>query len=749
MKFLAKHEDQRPFLKLYHDKNINLLNIDRILSQAHDKKELQDVVQSLQLAKTITHFTHHSNQQDMNLALNAGQRIQHLQTAQQNAQQEINKAQQQYNAHNQQIIQQQQALITSAHQQMVPLQQQLSLLQQVQQIIKQGLAENQNIVHLDLSNTFMGDALAEDLAKMFLVNDKISYLNLAGNALTEKGGLAITVNLNLNNSLTHLDLSNNQLTPKVIENLSSSLASNTTLTYLNLSHNSQGSQILASEAICKILENSKLINTLDLSNMNLGRQGLSKLLTIIAQYKALKSLNIATNGLDASLMEQFGEFLSSEECSLKHLNISGNVLTIDGLTLLSDSLKENNSLESLNISKVGNLGKEGGKCLSLFIITNKTLVKLDISANGLGFLGMYEVAEALQTNKTLSQLNIEGNKLDEAGCIFTAKALEVNHSLTTLDLTNNQIQSTGVIYLAAMLENHNHIKYLNLTNNQIDNSGIEALSSVMSNLRVLNLSNNQIDSNGASFLAETLKAGTALNVLILNNNNLTVAGVLEIISALKSNFGLHTLGLKSVNIGYEQVEQIISVLLDNISIAKLDLGSNNFTKNDAEHIATVLKGNSYIASLNLDGNQLTPEGEAIIAKALGFNNAITLGSVSDKSNNIRNVLSSNINKLQTKLKALGAEDAKDLTAEDLYKLYHQLIVQKETIAPELSYADIKDDTSYLLKVAGLFQAIKVQKQSVASQSEANLMELAGDDIFFNALEQIDIIGSLEFSFNLV
>jgi hypothetical protein len=76
-------------------------------------------------------------------------------------------------------------------------------------------------------------------------------------------------------------------------------------------------------------------------------------------------------------------------------------------------------------------------------------------------------------------------------------------------------------------------------------------------------------------------------------------------------------------------------------------------------------------------------------------------------------------------------------------------VRKETIAPELSYADIKDDASYLAKIAQLFQAIKVQKQSVASQSEADLMELAGDDIFFNALEHVDILGSVEFSFDLV
>jgi predicted RNase H-like nuclease (RuvC/YqgF family) len=71
MKFLVKQQNQRTHLQLYKDKNIDILNVNRVLNQAIDKKELQDVVQSLHSSETITHFTHHSDKQSMDEDFNA------------------------------------------------------------------------------------------------------------------------------------------------------------------------------------------------------------------------------------------------------------------------------------------------------------------------------------------------------------------------------------------------------------------------------------------------------------------------------------------------------------------------------------------------------------------------------------------------------------------------------------------------------------------------------------------------------
>ena len=738
MKFLVKQQNQRTHLQLYKDKNIDILNVNRVLNQAIDKKELQDVVQSLHSSETITHFTHHSDKQSMDEDFNAEQRIKQLQ--QQLDPQYLNK----------QTLQQQQAIRTTVHQQTTPLQEKLSLLQQIQQIIKQGLAENQHITYLDLSNTFMRDNLALELSKMFVTNKQLLHINLSGNSLMEKGGLAVVNNLSQNKVLQYLNLSHNNLTPKVIENLATALEANTNLTNLNLSHNSQGRQILASDSIAAILENNELITTLDLNNMNLGSQGLNKLFSVVQQH-ILRDLNIAGNGLDINSVEQLAQILSSEESKLLHLNISNNAITIEGLVLLANSLKHNNSLEILELSQIGNLGKEGGQHLSLFLTDNKSLLKLDISNNNLSYIGAKFLAKGLSVNSSLVQINISNNNLDEAGCIFISEALETNNSLTTLNLKDNHVQSTGSIYLAAMLEQYNHIQYLNLTGNQINDTGIEALASVMHNLKALNLSNNQITTNDAGFLAETLKSGVALKILILNNNCLQVAGALEIISALKDNFALHTLGLKSVNIGDAGVAQIVPTLLENISIAILDLGSNSISKNGAMHIANLLKDNSFITSVNLTGNQLTEGGEVLLTEALAVSNVTSLGDITDKSGSIRKALSINVNKLQTKLKSLNTEDIKDFTSEDLFKLYHQILARKESNAPELSYSDIKDDTAYLKQIDTILQTIKNQKQPVHEEKEnySPRMDLSTEDILLNVLEAIDILGNVEQPFDLI
>jgi Ran GTPase-activating protein (RanGAP) involved in mRNA processing and transport len=739
MKFLATREAERPHLKLYNDQEIDVLNIDRVLSQDSTKKELQDVVQSLQFGKTIKHFTHHSDKQNMDEAFSAEQRIKQLQ--QQLDPQYLNK----------QNPQQQQATRTSVHQQTIPLQEKLSLLQQVQQIIKQGLSVNELITYLDLSNTFMRDDLAVELSKMFVVNANLMYLNLSGNNLTEKGGLAITSGLSKNKTLQYLNLSHNSLTPKVIENLATNLEANISLTDLNLSHNPQGGQILASDSIVAILDKNELIASLSLNNMNLGSNGLTKLLDVVTQHQALRNLNISTNGLDSSSLNSLVKLLSYEESKLQSLNISENRINLDELLLLTNSLKDNNSLKILELSRIGNLEREGGKCLGLFITANKSLIKLDISHNGLGFLGTYEVREGLVKNSTLSELNMIGNNLDEAGCIFIAKGLEVNKNLITLDLRDNHIQSTGAIYLAGMLEQYNHIKYLNLAGNQIDDSGIEAIAYVMKNLKLLNLSNNQITENGAKFLAESIQSGIVLKALILNNNYLQVAGVLEIISALKDNSSLHTLGLKSVNIGDAGVEQIVPILLENIGIAKLDLSSNSIAKNGTTHIANLLKENSFITSVNLSGNQLTEEGEAALIESIPASNVTFLGNIADKLGGIKKALSFNINNLQIKLKVLKTNNDKDLTAEDVFKLYHQVLARKESSLPELSYTEIQDDKSYLKAIDSILKTIKNQNLAnlEANRESHQMIESANQDALLNSLDAIDILGDLELPVDLV
>ena len=114
---------------------------------------------------------------------------------------------------------------------------------------------------------------------------------------------------------------------------------------------------------------------------------------------------------------------------IDHLFLCYNPLQDTGVSLISESLKEN--VKTLMLYKCG-VSSRGAEDLSRALAQNSSLMKLDIGNNYIGDKGISYMAEALKQNEHLKELWIGECGMTDKGAAFLASALGVNNSLKML-----------------------------------------------------------------------------------------------------------------------------------------------------------------------------------------------------------------------------------------------------------------------------------------------------------------------------
>lgn len=761
MKYLAKLEESRPFLKLYNNTNISGVEINRILNQdtsVGSLKELQDVVKGLRASDSITSFSHHIEKKVIDEANTAYQRITYLENQLKNQQDQLNKflGQNQNITNTKQTGNQSQCdiynkNIQETRKQITELRQKTLVIDQLKQIITKGLDGNKSVRHLDLSNSFMKDDLAKDLAIMLEKNKDIIQLNIANNELTKEGGIAICQGLNINESLEYLNLSHNKLPLEVLDILAKALSTNKDLKYLSLGYNQQNNALDASNYLSAIINRAETITHLNLEYMGLGNAGLKILLDSLTSYTSIKDLNIAGNGLNEESINSLSNLLQNEACNLEKLVISNNALSDTVFAKLCQALKTNTTVKELELESVGASGEGGGEAIALFVRENNVITSLRIGKNAIEYLGTKKIADALKTNKSLQSVTMPTNGLDEVGAIYIAKSLEFNNSLVRLDLSDNAIQSAGLIYLSAALENNHNIKHLNLSKNQITDNGIEALATVLSNIRTLDLSYNLITHEGAKFLAQGLE-GSPMRMLILDYNaSIGSGGAALVVESLNKSTSLHTLGIAGINLQDQGFKTLAPLLADNICISKLILDKNCFSANSAAIIAKLITDNKLITSLSLGqsnfeqklhvtGNDPVKTGESLLIESLPNSSVISLKGLKDESSGIEKSLIKNIAKFYSNLRALDNLD-KSFAPVELYKLLHQLQSKQDASAPEITFTEDKESKHYLSLISK--HIAKIKEAKTVEVEESMDVALSLDNTCLKILDNVEFLGDVE------
>lgn len=189
--------------------------------------------------------------------------------------------------------------------------------------------------------------------------------------------------------------------------------------------------------------------------------------------------------------------------SLRHLDLSSNILTNGGIEALTEYLKAPNKLAFLNLSKCklkcfevnllckaqlqessledfilahNLIGSDG--CMGIAeLLTRKScrLKCLDLSWNDIRAAGVGHIATSLHYNKTCTSLDFSANGINDKGGCSIAMAILNNTSLVEVRLEQNLLNSQSCFVFARAIRFHSTMERLDLSCNPLGEAGIRAV----------------------------------------------------------------------------------------------------------------------------------------------------------------------------------------------------------------------------------------------------------------------------------
>lgn len=325
-----------------------------------------------------------------------------------------------------------------------------------------GLIEsNCSLLVLDVSWNLFGIAGGIVLGNYLSEKRSLIDLNLSGNKLGNDGLDKIIFHMKNIDSIEKLGFSTCSLGPEFSDTLFEFISQSTSLKVISISSNKFSStsitkfwtciaactsilDIKASninfkdEGLANILNHENFgasIISLDLSSNKIGNKDLLVLTSIIPNLVNLKSLSLLKNDFSSSGASIFFKILSTSKCRLEHLNMSHNLIELEGSISLAALLKGNSTIKELLLNNC-RIGSEGAIFISRALSKNYTLCSLYLASNIIG-LGALSIAEVLKTSNTLKILSLNGNKLTSVVAASLSESLNSNSSLESLYVLEN------------------------------------------------------------------------------------------------------------------------------------------------------------------------------------------------------------------------------------------------------------------------------------------------------------------------
>ena len=275
--------------------------------------------------------------------------------------------------------------------------------------------------------------------------------------------------------------------------------------------------------------------------------------------------------------------------TLKKLDLSYNILSDNGATVISNCFRCNNSLLELNISHNG--------------ITDE-ITK--------------EIAEAIKINLTLQNIDISRNHITVEGLVYFMKAVKNNCTLQVVNITHNNVTRSGFTSIKQCIENLQHPIKIYASWNEISWSKKNKLQVLMSRISS-SCAPDSIEDDIWSykgrdhslyfmFFSECLKEDDTLQELNLSlsrsqrrriDDNITREEARMIGEAIKVNKTLQKLDISNNIISDDIVAAFSDGIKCNISIQELYMSNNYITNEGAKMIAEAIKVNTTLHTLDL------------------------------------------------------------------------------------------------------------------------------------------------------
>ena len=211
----------------------------------------------------------------------------------------------------------------------------------------------------------------------------------------------------------------------------------------------EGAAMLALGMKCQEPANIRMKQLSLLGNDDIGRAGAVELLSVVAAFPCLTTLNLRDTDIGLEDCQVLGRMMASHT-QLKELDIGYNSLSSEAIQLVISGIgsNENTKLEKL-ILFINTFTLENTEALSSLLMVNNTIKHLELWGCGIGPNGSGLLAAALKNNSTLKYIDISNNGIQDKGGVAIASALKVNRTLEHIIIQDYTIGAEGICQLVA------------------------------------------------------------------------------------------------------------------------------------------------------------------------------------------------------------------------------------------------------------------------------------------------------------
>ena len=190
------------------------------------------------------------------------------------------------------------------------------------------------------------------------------------------------------------------------------------------------------ESLFESLQKNETLLSLELENVEIGEEGSVQLSKFLRENGSLTQLELSFCSIQSCSL--LFEALKSNKV-LKSLSFSNNKFENCAGFLLAQTIKENNSLETMNVSR--NAFGESIHNILHSLISNRSIKTFDCEETMQNMSSHSSVVNLVSENRTLTKLGISENRIPEKTCRGIFEAMEENQTIKSLDISGNCFDS--------------------------------------------------------------------------------------------------------------------------------------------------------------------------------------------------------------------------------------------------------------------------------------------------------------------
>jgi Ran GTPase-activating protein (RanGAP) involved in mRNA processing and transport len=224
--------------------------------------------------------------------------------------------------------------------------------------------------------------------------------------------------------------------------------------------------------------NNRCLTYLYLQNNQINDDSMEMLSFLITKNPFIHYLSLGYNKFTSKGIQSLCKGLTNKDSRIIELCLQNNNLDETSLTYLTNSLKDHQTICSLNLSYNNFSKRECGNLISRIIMECPKLKNINLTACHLG-LKTKEICNKLEENSTITYIDLSVNDFGNNSEIFKAlaKMLEKNMYIKYLYLDTNYITDKDFdIIINEGITKSVNLNYLSLKSNQITLSSIKKLS---------------------------------------------------------------------------------------------------------------------------------------------------------------------------------------------------------------------------------------------------------------------------------